>query len=53
MLPDCLLSYPYEDYRINLSNNLHSVGLVLHKNFLWTFYLFQDGLKEYLLLCIT
>ena len=40
-------------YRNNLSNFFHSVGLVLHRNFLQTFYLLEEDLTEYLLFCIT
>ena len=37
MLPDGLLSSPYEDHRNNLSIIFHSVGLVLHNNLLYVF----------------
>ena len=53
MLPDGSLSWFYEDYRNNLSNTFHFVGLVQHKDSLYAPYLLLEGLKEYLPLCIT
>ena len=45
ILPGGSLSLFYEDYRNNLSNTFHSVGLVQHKDSLQAPYLLLEVLK--------